>query len=120
MMRGGFRFWKGSGLALMLDLLAAILSGGKATHQIAPLPAQEAMISQAFVAIDYSSLDPSSGNTEIASPVADQIIAHFQLPPRSTGNRVRYPGYRVLEARKDNLTNGVPVEPSIWQQLQAL
>ena len=31
-------FWKGSGLALMLDLVAAMLSGGKATHQIGAEP----------------------------------------------------------------------------------
>src|SRR6202165_5100698 len=27
-------YWKGSGLSLMLDMLAALLSGGQATHQI--------------------------------------------------------------------------------------
>ena len=28
-------FWKGSGLSVMLDLIAATLSGGRATHEIA-------------------------------------------------------------------------------------
>ncbi len=112
-------FWKGSGLALMLDMLAAILSGGKATHQITPIPERETMISQVFMAIDVSSLDPPHDET-VASLVADQIIEHFQLPPDSTAERVRYPGYRVLNTRQENLANGVPVEPSIWQQLQAL
>src|SRR4029077_1138876 len=41
-------FWKGSGLALMLDLLAALLSGGKATHQITADPDRETMLSQVF------------------------------------------------------------------------
>src|SRR5205823_1096144 len=35
-------FWKGSGLALMLDMLAALLSGGRATHQVPPNPDEEA------------------------------------------------------------------------------
>ena len=109
-------FWKGSGLALMLDLLAALLSGGKATHQITRVPEQETGVSQVFITIDFSSLNSPA----IASQVADQIIEHFQLPPQSTGERVRYPGYRVLNARKENLANGVPVEPSFWRQLQAL
>ncbi len=112
-------FWKGSGLALMLDLLAAILSGGKATHQIPAIPEQESRISQVFIAIDFSVLDPSQGKAT-AAHVADQIIEHFQLPPQSAGERVRYPGYRVLNTRKENLANGIPVEPSIWQQVQAL
>lgn len=113
-------FWKGSGLALMLDLLAATLSGGKATHQITVDPDRENGLSQVFFAFDASafngSLNPGSG----ASRIADQIIEHFQLPARSTGERVRYPGERVLATRKDNLANGIPVEPSIWEQLDSL
>src|ERR1700693_3088955 len=111
-------FWKGSGLALMLDLLAAILSGGKATYQIPAIPEQESMVSQVFIAVNFASLDSSGGNA-VAARVADQIIEHFQSPPNSRGERVRYPGYRVLTTRKDNLANGVPVDPSIWRQLQA-
>jgi len=42
------------------------------------------------------------------------------LPPHSQGERVRYPGYRVLKTRQENLANGVPVEPAVWQQLQKL
>ena len=110
-------FWKGSGLALMLDLLAAILSGGKATYQIPAIPEQESMVSQVFIAVNFASLDSSGGNA-VAARVADQIIEHFQSPPNSRGERVRYPGYRVLTTRKDNLANGVPVDPSIWRQLQ--
>src|SRR5687767_2427526 len=47
-------FWKGSGLALMIDLLAAVLSGGRATHEITPDPEAESALSQVFIAIDPS------------------------------------------------------------------
>ncbi len=109
-------FWKGSGLALMLDLLAALLSGGKASYQIEPIPERETRVSQVFIAIDPSSVD----SLAVTSRVADQIVEHFQLPPHSTGERVRYPGYRVLQTREEHLANGIPVEPSIWQQLHSL
>jgi 3-dehydro-L-gulonate 2-dehydrogenase len=109
-------FWKGSGLALMLDLLATLLSGGKASYQIEPIPERETMVSQVFMAIDPSCLD----STGAVSRVADQIIENFQLPRHSTGPRLRYPGYRVLQTRKENLAKGIPVEPAIWQQLQAV
>lgn len=112
-------FWKGSGLALMLDLLATILSDGRATYQIPPIPERESMVSQVFLAIDFATLDPSHGAVK-ASQIADQIIEHFQLPPHSQGERVPYPGYRVLKTRQENLANGIPVEPAVWQQLQAL
>ena len=78
-------FWKGSGLALMLDLLAAVLSGGKASYQIEPVPERETMVSQVFIAIDPSFLHPEIGSTDPASQVADQIIEHFQSPPHSAG-----------------------------------
>jgi 3-dehydro-L-gulonate 2-dehydrogenase len=125
-------FWKGSGLALMLDLLAAVLSGGKASYQIAPIPERETRVSQVFIAIDPSCLnsnpnskpnsksDSNAESTGTTARVVDRIVEYFQLPPHSTGERVRYPGYRVLQTRKENLANGIPVDPAIWQQLQAL
>jgi len=109
-------FWKGSGLALMLDLLAAMLSGGKATHQIIADPNRENGQSQVFVTFNVSSLDRVNG----VSRIADQVIEYFQLPPNSHQERIRYPGYRVLITRRDNLANGIPVEPSVWQQLDSL
>src|SRR5262249_27859112 len=46
-------FWKGSGLSLMLDLLAAGLSGGRATHEIAMDPERETGLSQTFLAFAH-------------------------------------------------------------------
>lgn len=120
-------FWKGSGLALMLDLLAAIMSGGKASYQIEPIPERETGVSQVFIAINPNCLDSKStpksdakSNAASAAAVADQIVQYFQLPPNSPGERVRYPGDRVLQVRNENLAKGIPVEPSIWEQLQSL
>lgn len=109
-------FWKGSGLALMLDLLAATLSGGKATHQITAIPERENGQSQVFLAFDAATLGEGNGGSRIA----DQVIEYFQLPPNSTGERVRYPGHRVLITRKENMDKGIPVETSVWQQLNSL
>jgi 3-dehydro-L-gulonate 2-dehydrogenase len=109
-------FWKGSGLALMLDLLAALLSGGKATHQITADPNRENGQSQVFLAFDVASLN----GTDRVSRIVEQVVEYFQLPPNSLGERIRYPGYRVLITRRDNLANGIPVEPSVWRQLDTL
>ncbi len=110
-------FWKGSGLALMLDLLATLLSGGKATYQIEPVPERESMVSQVFLAIDPASLHSSSLIS--SEEVANQVIAHFQSSKHPGGEVVRYPGYRVLQIRQENLSQGIPVEPAIWEQLQS-
>ncbi len=55
-------YWKGSGLSLLLDILAAILSGGLSTHEISQKEAEYA-VSQVFIAINISKLN-NSGSVE--------------------------------------------------------
>ena len=100
-------YWKGSGLALLLDMIAAVLSGGLATHQIPQEPEREIGISQFFLAIDPAGLGPAGAAAEIANG----IIA-------SLGSR--YPGQRTLALRAENLALGVPVEPAVWREVQEI
>ncbi|HZB45091.1 MAG TPA: 3-dehydro-L-gulonate 2-dehydrogenase [Pyrinomonadaceae bacterium] len=101
-------FWKGSGLALVLDMLAALLSGGRATHEVAPDPDEEYSVSQVFLACDPDTLG--------GSRIADDIIRHLQAPsPR--GETVRYPGEHTLQTRRRNMAEGIPVDPRVWHQL---
>jgi 3-dehydro-L-gulonate 2-dehydrogenase len=108
-------YWKGSGFALLLDLVAATLSGGCATHQIHTEPEHETKLSQVFIAINPDALrqNASSGS------VADEIIARFQLPKSGDGACVRYPGEHVLQIRIENLARGVPVDPQVWHEIQS-
>lgn len=107
-------YWKGSGLSLVLDMMAAMLSGGRATHQIATDPERETALSQVFLAVDPSSLGPAETQAEIA----DRIIASLQPPAR--GEWIRYPGERTLKIRAENLALGVPVEPDVWREAQQM
>ena len=109
-------YWKGSGLALLLDMVGAMLSGGFATHQIAPDPERETNLSQVFVAIDPSSVAQAGDTVNLA----DQIVEHLHAPSDGGGKQVRYPGERVRRTRAENLAKGVPVEPAIWSAVQAL
>ena len=99
-------FWKGSGLALVLDLVAALVSGGHATHEVSSDPELETGLSQVFIAID-----PGGTN----GGLADRVIAHLH----AGSGEVRYPGERTLAARIRNMREGVPVDPAIWQDVQA-
>jgi 3-dehydro-L-gulonate 2-dehydrogenase len=99
-------FWKGSGLALMLDMVAALLAGGRATHEIPATPEQETGLSQVFLAFDVASI---AGRDEGAR-VVEAILADLQ---------VRYPGERTFDARRQNLEDGIPVEPSAWRILES-
>ena len=109
-------YWKGSGLALMLDLLAALLSGGKATHQITRDSLRESQLSQVFLAFDLTSI-PEGSDME---KVTNQIIQHVQGLKSLGDGKVRYPGERTLEIRKQNLAEGIPIEPGVWQNVQEL
>lgn len=109
-------YWKGSGLALMLDLLAALLSGGNATHQITPDPFRERGLSQVFLAFDLSLIETGRDGENMI----DQIIAYVQGVESSDDETVRYPGERTLETRRQNLEHGIPVEPQILRQVQAI
>lgn len=108
-------YWKGSGLALMLDLMAGLLSGGLFTHQVVADPEEETRLSQVFGAFDMSSLQ----NSKLAAELADQVIEQFQSS-RQSEDHIRYPGERVLETRRENMARGIPVQPSIWRELQQL
>src|SRR6266852_2601572 len=108
-------YWKGSGLALMLDLLATLLSGGLATHQIPAESERETNLSQVFIALDPAPMEQAG----TLDRLADQIVEHFQSSVAG-GERVRYPGERVLQTRSENLAKGIPVEPAIWREIQQL
>ena len=102
-------FWKGSGLALLLDMAAALLSDGLATHHIPPDPLEETRLSQVFLAFDLSSL---GGN---ASRVADDIVESLHA---EGGEGVRYPGERTFQIRRENMEQGIPVAPEVWEQVK--
>ena len=108
-------FWKGSGLSLVLDMLAAMLSGGMATNQIPTDPELESGISQSFIAVNLPALD----NDRYAARLADQIIENLQMPT-TNGERVRYPGEKTLRTRKENFEKGIPVETDVWNEVRAM
>jgi 3-dehydro-L-gulonate 2-dehydrogenase len=104
-------FWKGSGLALMLDMIAAMLSGGLATHQIATDPNEETGLSQVFLAFDLSSADDRAGM------IVEQILEHLRIGS-DEGESIRYPGERTLETRNRNLVEGIPVDEAVWIEVK--
>jgi 3-dehydro-L-gulonate 2-dehydrogenase len=100
-------FWKGSGLSIVLDMMAAVLANGRATHEIPANPETETGLSQVFVAIDASSMNGAGDAARIMDGILGQLDA-------------RYPGERTLETRRLNLAEGIPVEPAVWNWLQSV
>ena len=110
-------YWKGSGLSVVLDMIAAMMTLGKASHELSNDPLFEAGISQMFLSINPAAFGP----TPRAAEIADEIVAslHVSKPAKEGGN-VRYPGEQTLRVRAENEKLGLPVEPAEWQQILAM
>jgi 3-dehydro-L-gulonate 2-dehydrogenase len=107
-------YWKGSGLAIALDLIAAMLSAGLATYQIPTDQANESCVSQFFLAIDPSVLGGHSLADQDA--IADAVLANVhQATPIDPAKPTRYPGEETIRLREENLRLGVPVDDDVWE-----
>ncbi len=110
-------FWKGSGLAVMLDMVAAMTSLGNATHAIANEPLKETGLSQMFVAIDSRGLGDATRMEEIAGEVVESL---HRTRPAVEGKTVRYPGENTARLRAENQRLGLPVEDAIWNEISGM
>jgi len=109
-------YWKGAGLSLLLDIMAAVLSGGLASFQIGQQDA-EFDVSQVFIVFDTTNLINSR---RISSLVRHIIKDYKDSTPESEKTGIIYPGERVLRTRKENLEKGIPVNASLWEKIKAL
>jgi 3-dehydro-L-gulonate 2-dehydrogenase len=106
-------YWKGSGLAFLLDLTATLIAGGLATHQIAQQEV-EFGVSQVFIAFDVS----RTGSATLIEQTVDEIVRDLhRTAPDGEGQEVLYPGERVLRTRRANLEKGIPVDETTWQAI---
>jgi len=110
-------YWKGSGLSMVLDMVAAMMSLGRATHQLGSDPLFEAGVSQMFVAMNPEAFGPAPR----AAQIADAIVAAVHAcKPAEDGSPVRYPGEQTLRIRAENRRLGLPVDEALWAQILAL
>lgn len=107
-------YWKGSGLAILTDMFAAMLSGGKATHDFGMEPLREVGQSQIFLVIDPSSVASAAELNRIADGIIDSLR---HATPEDPAKPIRYPGEQTLHLREENTRLGVPVDDDVWQQL---
>jgi 3-dehydro-L-gulonate 2-dehydrogenase len=106
-------FWKGSGLAFLMDTMGAMLAGGKATWQLGPDALTEVGQSQIFLAMKA---DEASAR-EVIQGAIDNV---HQATPITAGKAARYPGEGTLKTREESLRLGCPVEDAAWEAFLAL
>jgi 3-dehydro-L-gulonate 2-dehydrogenase len=106
-------FWKGSGLSMVLDLLATVLSGGNSTAKMTASE-KESGASQVFICIKPSN-DKQTGS------LIEEIINYTKTStPVNDNQSISYPGENTLKTREKSLKEGVWVDEQIWQLVKGL
>jgi 3-dehydro-L-gulonate 2-dehydrogenase len=111
-------YWKGSSLAIMLDLFAGILSQGNTTASVDTAGYGNCgACSQVFIAIDPLKI----ANQAFIDQALEATIAQLHnAQPTEPGAQIQYPGERSLRTRKKNQALGVPVHEAVWERVKRL
>jgi 3-dehydro-L-gulonate 2-dehydrogenase len=110
-------YWKGSGLSIVLDLIASVLSGGSSTYRIGQLGGDEYQLSQVCIAIDVEKI---AGNDFLNNAV-NEVLEDVKLSQKVNENGdILYPGERVLKTRQENLAQGIPVDEGVWAKIKSM
>jgi len=111
-------FWKGSGFAVLLDVISALLSGGLTTAGIDKADKGSCgSCCQVFIAID-----PRKINTqEFIDQALNETVEQLKSSVSATENgEIFYPGEQSLKTRYENMALGIPVDDGIWAKVKEL
>lgn len=101
-------YWKGSGLAMILDILMVALSGGRSTATITA-SGYEYGVTQCFICIS---------RPELHDKLIEEILLYSKNgEPADAAKPVRYPGEETLRTREKNMKEGIPVDEKIWNEI---
>ncbi|MCV3213052.1 Ldh family oxidoreductase [Plectonema radiosum NIES-515] len=104
---------KGYGLALMVQMLSAVLTGAAFDHHIVNWQ----NIGHFFVAIDVNSFIPYKGFCERVS----QLVADLhQSKPLKEGQPIYVPGEIEAQTKQQRLATGIPIEANVVAKLTQL
>ena len=109
-------YWKGSALSIVLDLVAAVLSGGRSTSGVGQLGGDEYGLSQVFIAMDARRIAGDDFLATAVNAALDDLHGSTLVDP---ARPVLYPGENSLATRRANLANGIPVDDAVWEKIQS-
>ncbi len=109
--------WKGSGLAIVLDMMAALLSGGLSTVEITEDQNDEFGVSQVFIAIDVERLSEGTTRAEKLARIRDYILSS---EPAEAGRPLHLPGHDLAGRIEAQQRKGIVVDDGVWAKINAL
>ena len=110
-------YWKGSGMSIVLDMIATLLSDGASVAEVTQDNSDEYGISQIFIAIEVDKL--IDGPTRDAK--LQRIMDYVTSAERADENQaIRLPGHEFTTLLAEIRRNGITVDDSVWAKIQAL
>jgi LDH2 family malate/lactate/ureidoglycolate dehydrogenase len=108
--------YKGSGLAMMVEILCSVLSGGAQADEVGALRYLDKKIrtSQTFLAIDIARFMPVS---EFTARVERLVSLMKSTPPAAGYDEVLVAGDPEWRAEADRRANGIPIGDAVWSAL---
>ncbi|MEY8712641.1 3-dehydro-L-gulonate 2-dehydrogenase [Mangrovibacter phragmitis] len=110
-------YWKGSGLSIVLDMIATLLSNGGSVAQVTEENSDEYGVSQIFIAIEVDRLIDGKTRDEKLQRIMDYITTAERADPNVA---IRLPGHEFARLLEENRRNGITVDDSVWEKIQAL
>lgn len=111
-------YWKGSGFAVMLDILSALFSGGLTTAGVDRKNLGSCgSCCQVFIAIDPLKINDQAFVDNALAETIQQL--RDSVPAAENGN-INYPGERSIQTREENMRLGIPVDDGVWAKVKEL
>lgn len=109
-------FWKGSGLSILLDMIATILTDSNSVAKIGTFGDEIGLI-QVMIAIDPNKFQDGKVTDQIIENIMEDVS---KSEPIQEGGEVRCPGVGEHRKRRDNLENGVECDEGKWNEVLAM
>ncbi|MDR1240202.1 MAG: Ldh family oxidoreductase [Treponema sp.] len=110
-----FGGYKGYGLAVMVDILTALCSGGVFGGAVKDSEQTSARVCHFFMALRLDLFRPPEDFKQDMSRMLDELAA---LPPTEGTKRVYYAGLKEQEAEAESARRGVPLAEGVWENLK--
>ena len=110
-------YWKGSGMSIVLDMIATLLSNGESVASVTEDMDDEYAVSQIFMAIEVDRLIPEGTRQEKLKRICDYVTTAQRSDPNVA---IRLPGHEFAWIKQENIAQGIPVDDSVWARIRAL
>lgn len=110
-------YWKGSGLSIVLDMIATLVTGGLSVFDITTTLPDEYNVSQVFLAISLEKLISPEQRDAKLEEIKSFVLSSKLADPK---HPVRLPGHEFPAIKSENEKLGIPVDERVWEKVKSL